>query len=236
LIKFIDASDDLSVQVHPDDEAAQSIHNENGKTEIWYIIDAEEDAELILGVSTELNKEDYKKAVADGQLKQFLNSVPVKKGDVAYIPAGRIHAIRKGVFLAEIQQSSDLTYRIYDWDRKDLNGKYRQLHTELASEVVDLKKRNDYLTEYKLSPNQYTSLVSNRFFTVNITEISVPLKRDYSNIDSFIILMTIEGDYRLESDKGSIDVFKGECILIPATVDHTEIIPDSKVRLLEVYI
>lgn len=236
LIKFIDASDDLSVQVHPDDKIAQERHNENGKTEIWYIIDADKDSNLVLGLNKNLSKAEYNEYVKTGKLKDVLNSVIVKSGDVAYIPAGRIHAIRKGVFLAEIQQTSDLTYRIYDWDRKDLDGTYRTLHNDMALDVVDLKKRENYLTNYKLVQNVFNNLIKSKFFNVNICEINKLVKKDYTDTDSFIILINIAGEFNLKYEEGSINVMKGETILIPACLKHIDIVPISDTKILEVFI
>lgn len=236
LIKFIDAKDDLSVQVHPNDEYAKIRHNENGKSEIWYIIDADFGAELILGVNKDVSKETYIDSVEKGYLKDIINTQKVKKGDVAYIPSGRIHAIKKGVFLAEIQQSSDLTYRIYDWDRKDLNGTYRELHSELAADVVDLKKRDDLLTDYILSDNSFTQLISNEFFTVNITEIDSSCRRNYSEIDSFVILMCVDGSYSVRFENEQMKISAGETILIPAILDEIELSPSPKAKFLEIYI
>ncbi|MCD4792769.1 MAG: class I mannose-6-phosphate isomerase [Bacteroidales bacterium] len=236
LIKFIDASDDLSVQVHPDDETAQKRHNENGKNEMWYIIDADKDADLILGVKENLSKSEYVEHVKKKSLRDILNHVKVKCKDVAYIPAGRIHAIMKGVFLAEIQQCSDLTYRIYDWDRKDLKGNYRQLHTEEAKDVVDLQKHNNYLINYDLKKNNSVNLCKNKYFTVNLIEFDKTITKNYHSTDSFVIYICISGKFSINSKKSELTAKKGDTILIPASISDVELFPDEKSEILEVYI
>ena len=236
LIKFIDASNDLSVQVHPDDETAQKRHKENGKNEMWYIIDADEDADLILGVKENLSKSEYIDHVNKKTLRDVLNHVKIKCKDVAYIPAGRIHAVMKGVFLAEIQQCSDLTYRIYDWDRKDLNGNYRQLHTDEAKDVVDLQKHNNYLINYDLKKNDSVNLCKNKYFTVNLIKFDNNIAKNYLPLDSFVIYICISGKFSINSKKGELTAEKGDTILIPANINDVELIPDEKSEILEVYI
>jgi len=236
LIKFIDADDDLSVQVHPDDDFARKKHNENGKNEIWYILDTMPNSELILGVKKTVTKKEYLKISKNKQFSELLNSERIKTGDAFYIPAGRIHAIMKGVLLAEIQQSSDLTYRIYDWDRKDLNGKYRELHNELASEVVELEKKENYSINYKLIENK-AQLISNKYFTVNYLKLSYNIIPDYSEKDSFIVLMCISGKLQIKHKKINYSLSKGETILIPAIISNEILfVPEKTVELLEIYI
>lgn len=235
LFKFIDACDDLSVQVHPDDKFAQKIHHENGKNEMWFVVDAEEDSELILGVKKTISKSEYLQLVKNKELPEILNSVKVKTGNAAYIPAGRIHAIMKGVLLAEIQQSSDLTYRIYDWDRKDLTGNFRELHNELAAEVVDLRKSDNYLIDYKSEKNS-ANLVSNKYFTVNYIKLSDSVKKSYSDKDSFVVLMCLSGRFTVKFQNINHSVQKGETILIPAILNEIELIVGIESELLEVYI
>ncbi len=235
LIKFIDASEDLSVQVHPDDDFAMEKHNENGKNEMWFVVDADADAEIIVGVKKSLSKNEYLKYTEEKKLRNVLNFVKVKKGDAIFIPAGRIHAIMKGVLLAEIQQNSDLTYRIYDWDRKDDYGKSRELHTEFASEVVELEKQSDYLIDYNYK-NEFSELESNKYFTTNFIRFSNNLKKDYSLKDSFVILMCIAGSFNVKYREGYVSVQKGETVLIPASLKKLELIPKAETELLEVYI
>ena len=237
LIKFIDAADDLSVQVHPDDDFAKKNHKENGKNEIWYVLEAEPDAQLVLGLNKKVSKEEYIEAVESKTIQNILNRVPVKKGDVAYIPAGRIHAIMKGVLLAEIQQTSDLTYRIYDWDRKDLDGKYRPLHTELASQVVDLEVKTDYLTNYEPIVNQPVQLIQNKFFTVSIIEISEKSIYTVSMSNSFIIYIHLEGNAIINSrGNDPTSVKKGETVLLPACLEGVHLVSETKSTFLEIYI
>ncbi len=235
LIKFIDASDDLSVQVHPDDIFAQKVHKQNGKNEMWFVVDADFDSELILGVKKTLTKPEYIRSVEEKSLSQILNSVKVSSGDALYIPAGRIHAIKKGVLLAEIQQSSDLTYRIYDWDRKDLNGKFRELHNELAVEVVELAVKGNYFIDYN-KQEEFNKLVSNQYFSVNYLQLTGLTKKDYSEIDSFVVLMCISGGFSVSYKDEIIIVNKGETVLIPAVINTIELNPENHTELLEVYI
>lgn len=236
LIKFIDAGGDLSVQVHPDDETAQILHKENGKNEMWYVINTDKDAGLILGVKENLSKYEYVKHVKQKTLKNVLNTVKVKTGDVAYIPAGRIHAILKGVFLAEIQQSSDLTYRIYDWDRKDLKGNYRQLHTEQAKEVVDLNKHKDYLINYDLKTNESVNLCRNKYFTVNLIDFDKTITKNYQSQESFIIFVCTSGNFKIRYKQDELNVNKGETVLIPACINEIELLTTGRSKILEVYI
>ncbi|MDF1549873.1 MAG: class I mannose-6-phosphate isomerase, partial [Bacteroidales bacterium] len=168
LIKFIDAQDVLSIQVHPDDEVAKERHNAYGKTEMWYVLQADEDAELISGFKNDTDKQTYLTALQSGNLSELLNAEKVKEGDVFFIPAGRVHAIGRGIMLAEIQQTSDITYRIYDWGRVDDDGKPRELHTELAKDVIDFKACDSYRTDYKLVKNETKNLVSCKYFVTNI--------------------------------------------------------------------
>ncbi len=235
LIKFIDASDDLSVQVHPDDIFAQKVHKQNGKNEMWFVVDADFDSELILGVKKTLTKPEYIRSVEEKSLSKILNSEKVSSGDALYIPAGRIHAIKKGVLLAEIQQSSDLTYRIYDWDRKDLNGKYRELHNELAVEVVELDAKGNYFIDY-IKQDESNKLVSNQYFSVNYLQFTGLSKKDYSEIDSFVVLMCISGGFSLSYKDEIMNVNKGETILIPAVINTIELNSENHTELLEVYI
>jgi len=236
LIKFIDAKDDLSVQVHPDDIVAKNRHNESGKNEMWYIIDSEEDSYLILGVNKDLSKEEYVDLVEKKRINEVLNKIKVQKDDVAFIPAGRIHAIMKGVFLAEIQQSSDITYRIYDWDRPGLDGSFRDLHTKETVDIVELKKQDQYLIEYDKKSKNNTELCKNKFFTVNSKKIIKKETYKYQSIDSFIILMTLAGEYTVNFKDTSIKMIKGETVLIPACIEEIEIEPSLDSILLEVYI
>jgi len=235
LIKFIDASDDLSIQVHPDDNFAKKRHKENGKNEMWYIVDADDNTDIIVGVNNDFTKKEYLEVVKENNLKSILNYEKIKKGDVFYIPAGRIHAIMKGTLLAEIQQNSDLTYRIFDWNRKDLKGNYRELHTKLASDVVELKKQDDYFIKYN-NQKQNENLVSNNYFTINYMNIDKAVKKDLSKNDSFFIYMCTKGALTIDYKGEKFNLGMGETILIPASIKQISLLPKSKSELLEVYI
>jgi len=236
LIKFIDANDWLSIQVHPDDELAMERHETLGKTEMWYILDAEEKSELISGFSKKVSKEEYVQHLENKTLKNIMNFTPVEKGDVFYIPAGRVHALGPGILLAEIQQTSDNTYRIYDWDRIDKMGMVRDLHTDLALDALDFKVYDNYKTKYKEKPNQTAKMVESPFFTSNIIQLKQRLKKDYSELDSFVILIASEGSFDLTYDQNTYLVKYGEVILIPACIDKVELHPQVNCKILEVYI
>ncbi len=237
LIKFIDASDILSVQVHPNDEIAKERHNAYGKNEIWYIIDAEKNAELILGFKDTIAKEEYIKHLNNKTLNNILNSVKVNKDEVYYIPAGKVHAIGKGILLAEIQQTSDITYRIYDWDRTDVNGKSRELHTDLALDVIDFQKTEKLKSEYQTKENDAVEIEKTPYFTLNKIKLNQKLERDYSKLDSFVIYMILDGEISLQDENNNKETAqKGETILIPAELKHIRIVPKPNAEILEIYI
>jgi len=236
LIKFLDASQWLSIQVHPDDELAQARGFERGKTEMWYILEADEGAELITGFSQKISKAEYQKLLDDKSLQPTLNYEPVKKGDVFYIPSGRVHAIGPGILLAEIQQSADLTYRIYDWDRVDNQGNPRQLHVTEALDAIDFKVYKNYKTDYQIVDDQTVPIVDEKYFTTNLMHFHQPVSKDYEELDSFVIYMVTEGSIKLRYSDGEMDLGKGEVILLPAVMDHVDIFPTPMVNLLEIYI
>ena len=236
LIKFIDAADDLSVQVHPNDETAQKLYGQNGKNELWYIMDSDRNSELILGLNKTLNTEEFRNSINKNTLTEHLNTVKIKKGDVSFIPAGRIHAIKKGVLLAEIQQSSDITYRIYDWNRKGLDGKYRKLHIDEACKVAELKTKKSYLTKYAEKINTFVQCVSNQYFSVNLLKFTSEIVKDYSETDSFIIFICTKGSFRLMYSENETKVSFGETVLLPAVIKKIKLIPDKESELLEVYV
>ena len=235
LIKFIDANDWLSIQVHPDNKLAMKRHNSLGKTEMWYIMDAEEGAELISGFSKKVDKDSYKEYLENKALKDIMNFEKVEKGDVYYIPAGRVHALGPGIMLAEIQQTSDVTYRIYDWDRIDASGMTRELHTEEALDALDFDVKGKYKTEYGRKTNQTNKLVDSPYFITNILKLNKALKKDYSELDSFVIYVCPEGEFTLKYENEPIHVKRGESILIPAIASSVEIIPKPETTILEVY-
>ena len=237
LIKFIDANDNLSVQVHPNDELAKKRHNAYGKTEMWYIINAEKDAQLISGFNKEINKKIYLKHLKNNTLTEILNFEKVKTGDVFFIPAGRVHATGKGILLSEIQQTSDVTYRIFDWNRKDANGKSRKLHTDLALDALDFTHYKDYKTKYTKKINESSNLIDFKYFTTNILEFDKEIEKDYNLLDSFVIYMCLEGSCSIRyNENDEIKITKGETVLLPAVLENIVLIPSEQTKLLEVYI
>lgn len=236
LFKLIDANQNLSIQVHPNNEVAIERHNTLGKTEMWYVVDAEEDGKLVIGFSKDCTQETYLEALENDQVENLLQSISVKKGDVFFIPAGLVHAIGKGVVIAEIQQSSDITYRIYDYKRVDDNGNERELHTEQALDVIDFKASINPKTSYQVVENQISPLVSCEFFTTNMLKFDKAITRNYGSIDSFVVYMCLEGSFVLICNDEKLNVNKGETILIPACINEIDLIPDNEAVLLEVYI
>ena len=239
LVKFIDAQKDLSIQVHPDDEMARRLHDKNGKSEMWYVLDAEPGAYLYSGFKEALSREDYKRKVADGTIVESLAKHEVKAGDVFYLPAGRVHAICSGILLAEVQQSSDVTYRIFDYNRPGLDGKPRELHTELAAQALDYHVEENYRTEYVDNPNKAIQIIDSPYFDVRVMEISKPFHRDLRKYDSFIISMCIEGDCKLcvRSTGDEILLRQGSSTLIPAAIADYDVLPlHHTTRLLDAFI
>ncbi len=237
LVKFIDAHQDLSIQVHPGNEMAKQRHSAYGKTEMWYVIDADEGSELISGFNREMDKGKYLESLESGTLDSILNYERVKPGDAFFIPAGRVHAIGKGILLTEIQQTSDVTYRIYDFGRKDANGNVRELHTALALDAIDFKYYGKYKTEYSVRPNASSKIISCPYFTTNIIEFDKKIEKEYVELDSFIIYICLEGEFSIQYNNGSELVKKGETVLIPASFNSIFLKPlGKKVKTLEVYI
>ncbi len=237
LIKFIDARQDLSVQVHPNDELSKKRHNAYGKTEMWYVIDADEGALINSGLEGEVTKEKYFEYVESGKLTDLLHYDKTEKGDVFFIPAGRVHAIGKGILLAEIQQTSDVTYRIFDYNRKDEKGNLRELHSDLAIDAIDFSFVDEYKTKYSVEQNQSSEIASCNYFTTNILDFNTSIEKNYNQLDSFIIYMSLDGDFEVEYQDGKVKVNKGETVLIPASLETFKLIPLTKeVKTLEVYI
>ncbi|MFC2112477.1 type I phosphomannose isomerase catalytic subunit [Bacteroidota bacterium] len=237
LIKFIDANDLLSIQVHPDDKLAMERHNAYGKTEMWYIIDAEDKAELISGFKQPISREIYLEHFKSKALPLILNYEEVKPEEVFFMPAGRVHAIGSGILLAEIQQTSDITYRIYDWDRLDKNGKGRELHTELAIDAIVYDDPERYRIDYECESNSRATLVDSPWFTVGIIDFDQPVIKDFNFIDSFVIYMCVDG--KAEFDYGEtekVPIKKGETVLIPASLKNIQLLPLGPTKLLEIYI
>ncbi len=235
LIKFIHSGDDLSIQVHPDDEMAKKRHKAYGKTEMWYIVDTEKDAELITGFNQEVDKKKYLEHLQQMKLMDILNVEKVEKGDVIHLPAGRVHALGKGILLTEIQETSDITYRIYDYGRKDEHGKTRELHTELALDAIDFNYYDQYKTPYNSELNETNKVVSCEHFTTNIISLDQPQKKDYTLLDSFVIYICVEGSGTIEYNDGqTVSFIKGETVLIPAALEKVILHPDKSISLLEV--
>lgn len=236
LIKFIDANDWLSIQVHPNNELAKKRHKGSGKTEMWYIIDAEKDSELISGFSRKVDKKTYLEHLNNKSLKDILNFEKVKTGDAFYMPSGRVHALGPGIFLAEIQQTSDITYRIYDWDRVDAKGNPRELHTEQALDAIDLNVYDNYKTTYKKKINETANIINSPYFATGIIHINQSLYKDYFKLDSFIIYICVYGSFELQYYDEKMTVCEGETILIPAEINEVKLIPQIETKILEVYI
>ncbi|MFT6959417.1 MAG: mannose-6-phosphate isomerase [Polaribacter sp.] len=238
LIKFIDAKTPLSIQVHPGNEIAKERHNSFGKNEMWYVMEADKDAELIVGFDEKLDKKDYDTYVIDGSILEVMHHENVAEGDTFYIPTGRVHAIGSGVLLAEIQQTSDITYRIYDYNRVDAKtGVLRDLHNDLAVDVIDFECHEEYKTNYETKTNASNKLVHSPYFTTNFLIIKGTLKKNYVLLDSFVIYICVDGSLELNHNDESYSLKKGETMLLPASIDTIELKSLSeKSKLLEVYI
>jgi len=241
LVKFIDAADDLSIQVHPNDDLARLRHNKNGKTECWYIIDATPGAYLYAGLKSPISRYEYLRRVEDGSICDVLARHEVKPGDVFYLPAGRIHAICGGILLAEVQQSSDVTYRIFDYNRPGLDGKPRQLHTDLALDAIDFSVEDDYRTRYSETPDRANPCIESPFFKVRVVDTTGPFHRNLVKYDSFIITMCIEGDceIRIRQTGDTVLLRQGHSCLIPACIADYDVVPQNaanRSRLLDAYI
>jgi len=236
LIKFIDANKDLSIQVHPNDEIAKKRHNSFGKNEMWFVMESDKNAELIVGFNKTVSKEEYLHHLNNKTLLDILNIEKVKKGDVYFIPTGRVHAIRAGVMLAEIQQTSDITYRIYDWDRKDAQGNSRELHTKQAVDVIDYQYSN-YKTNYKKEVNKVNSVVDCPYFTTNYLFLNKTIAINNIEKDSFVIYMVVSGSIKIKFNAIEEEVVNmGETVLIPAILTALKIEPKKNAEVLEIYI
>lgn len=237
LIKFIDARDDLSIQVHPDDALAEKRHHSFGKTEMWYVIKATPDAALYCGFSQPIDADEYVRRVEDNSIMEVLKRYNVTAGDVFFLPAGRVHAIGAGCFIAEIQQTSNITYRIYDYNRKGADGKGRELHTELAKDAIDYTFQSDYRTHYTPQPGAAVELVQCPYFTTRLLETETPMMRDYATLDSFVVYICMAGSVELRDDNGNeLTVSQGQTVLFPATTQSVTLKPAPQAKLLETYI
>ncbi|MCM1346179.1 MAG: class I mannose-6-phosphate isomerase [Bacteroides sp.] len=248
LIKFIDAAADLSIQVHPDDALAAERHGSLGKTEMWYVLGADKGAHLYSGFQKQITPSEYTARVADGSICEVLHSCEVERGDSFFIPAGRVHAICGGLLIAEIQENSDITYRIFDYNRPGLDGKLRQLHTELAKDAIDYKVYDSYKTDYECEKNKPAELAANKYFTVNVLHIDRESCRNLSVYDSFVVYMCLKGDCRIDilggtckelPESGSLRLPEGYSCLVPAACANVRLVPDNaagETEVLEVYI
>ena len=232
LFKFLDAKEDLSIQVHPNDELAKLRHNSFGKTEMWFVMQADENARLVVGFKNKTNKNDYLKHLEDKTLVAILNEMSVKKGDTFFLETGTVHAIGAGILIAEIQQTSDITYRLYDWDRKDANGKGRELHNDLAVDAINYEETNTKV-QYKKKTNESVNLVDCPFFTTNILEVSGNYNWKKKK-DSFTVFMCTEGSFVLVTSNSNSEFKKGDTVLIPAILEEFQII--GATSLLEITI
>lgn len=236
LVKFLDAAEDLSIQVHPDDALAKIRHNSFGKTEMWYVVQADEDATLISGFNRKIDEQIYLEKFNSGKLTDILNKEAVEAGDVFFLPAGRVHTIGKGLLIAEIQQTSDITYRIYDFDRVDDKGIKRELHTEEALRAIDYHYYGEYKTGYNRELNAAVNVVTCLYFTTNVLDYDKTAYIEYDDIDSFVIHVCVGGSYTLQYPGGEVDVKLGDCILIPAAIKSVELTTNSGYKILESYI
>lgn len=235
LIKIIDANDWLSVQVHPDDELAEKREIGNGKTEMWYVMQADPGAELVSGFNCEMNRMKYIRVLKDNAIESVLNHESANQGDVFYIPAGRVHALGPGIVVAEIQQTSDTTYRIYDWDRIDQAGMRRELHIPQSLDAVDFDLVENYKSPYEEALNKTVPVVDSPYFTTNVLHLNGEMAKDYSELDSFVLLFPVEGKFSLEWENGSVFVNTGEVVLIPNVIEKVNIKALGDCKLLEVY-
>ena len=238
LIKFIDACDDLSIQVHPNDELAKKRHNSMGKTEMWYVIDNNKGkGHLCPGFKKKIKPNEFTSLIKENQICEVLANYAVQPGDVFFLPAGRIHSIGAGCFIAEIQQTSNVTYRIYDFNRKDKNGNYRELHTELAKDAIDYTVKADYRTKYTPKINEPVELVSCTYFTTSIYDLTENMTIDYSELDSFVVFMCVEGTCNIkDNESNELEMHAGETILFSATTQEINVQVDKQVKFLEIYV
>ena len=234
LIKFIDARQDLSIQVHPTDEIAHRQGKTRGKTEMWYALESAPGAQLYNGLKQQITPEQYKQMVENDTITDALARYEVNEGDVFFIPAGRIHAIGAGCFVAEIQQTSDVTYRIYDFKRKDKNGNYRELHTELAAESIDYTVLPNYRAEYERTKNEGVQVATCPYFTTAVYDLTEPMTLDYTELDSFVILIAVKGEGTITANGEEMKLAKGDTILLPATTGEVKV--SGEVKFLETFV
>ncbi len=236
LIKFIEAREDLSIQVHPNNDLAKKRHNAYGKTEMWYILECEEGSKIYTGFKDGVTKEIYEEAVSKGRIEDLMNVENVDAGDAFFTPAGRVHAIGSGIVLVEIQQTSDITYRIYDWNRKNSGKEKRELQTDLALDAIDFNQAGK--NKIRLNPvlNKTVNIVNCEFFNTNIIVFNIAIEKEYYFNDSFVVYICLEGEFLICWDNKTEKVTKGETVLLPAMIKEVTLKPLNETRLLEVYI
>jgi mannose-6-phosphate isomerase len=240
LLKLLDTTQYLSVQVHPDDALALRRHKQPGKAEMWYILEAEQEAEILTGFKNKVDPLEFK-AIIEGKMmgevvRDLFNIEKVSRGDTFFTPPGRVHAMGPGLLLAEIQQTSDVTYRIYDWDRVDDKGQGRELHAELALEAIDYKVLPEYKTTYHEKDNGTVNLVHNIHFITNLIHIEKPLLKDYTDLDSFVIYLCVDGGFELVHETGPVRLRRGEAVLLPNTIRTLKLFPHPLARILEIHL
>lgn len=236
LVKLIDAQENLSIQVHPNDQIAAERHQDCGKTEMWYILAATPDASITLGFKEPISKETLAKKLADNTIESCLNRIAVKSGDIFFIPAGMVHSIGKGCLILEIQQASDHTYRLYDYNRLDINGKPRELHTDWALDAIDYERWEAEKITPQCAPNDISNIVDHNCFTTNIMRLTKPQEYNLATIDSFVLISCIQGHVRCNFEDDYITIVDGETVLIPAEMNSLQLIPSVESVLLETYI
>lgn len=236
LIKFIEARQDLSIQVHPGNKLAKLRHNAYGKTEMWYILESEKNAKIFTGFKDGVTKEQYLKSVADGTIIDLMNVETAEAGDAFFTPAGRVHAIGAGIVLIEIQQTSDITYRIFDWNRQGTGKEKRELHTDLALDAIDFNAREKSKIRKETKLNKEENLASCEFFNTNLIHFNSPINKDYFFNDSFVVYICIEGEFLIRWEEESEKVTKGETVLLPASIKEVTLDPVGEAKLLEVFI
>ena len=235
LIKLIDAADDLSIQVHPNNELASNRHHAWGKSELWHFLDCEAESTVVAGFNKPTTRLDFDDSLRNGMLKNMLRYLKVKKGDSLYIPAGLIHTIGKGIFLAEIQQTSDITYRVYDWDRKDSSGKVRELHIDLALDAIDYNASQEIISGKEHMPNEPNLIIESPFFTVKKIHLTQEQEQSEFNNENFLVYLCLDGRFEvLYADDQKVDIKKGELVLIPADLNGHILKPENETSLLEI--
>lgn len=236
LIKLIDTDELLSLQVHPDDQLAYLRHDSSGKNELWYVVDAKPEATIMSGFKEDMDKQRFLDLLVQNRILDALNVIETKPGDCFFIPAGRIHCISGGVLLAEIQQSSDLTYRITDWNRRDEHGNARETHLDLALDTIDYSSTENPVIRTDQKDRGKTELIKCPYFTCNLLRFDEKLELDYFFLDSFVAYVCVEGEASIRGNGSEWLLKRGETILVPAAIKNIELLPTSKTALLEIYI